>query len=283
MAVITDPNLLKTLKKVSEERLQKMYNKIVTTDYPTGNSFRDLTGMDFGYIHVDSYCGRSLKGDIYYKCTCNYCGFPTIMEGGCIRNPVNYTCGCFKYKHDYAYEKLYHEYQNIYDRCYNPNNRSYPKYGGRGIKMADIWLGPDGYKNFRKWAYENGYTEAHENGTSKEYISLDRIDNDGNYSPENCRWADVKLQSNNRSSCVFLLWNNYVFTVAIWVEISGISRSTLLHRLERGWSINESLRTPTHSIRGHDLFNLVIDSKYDKYNKYEEFKAKGILNTCTYP
>lgn len=283
MAVITDPELLKVLKKISEERLQKMYNKIITTDYPSSPNFRNLTGKDFGYIHVDSYCGRSLKGDIYYKCTCNYCGFPTIMESGCITSPRNKTCGCFKYKHNCAYERLYHEYQCIYDRCYNPNNRAYPKYGGRGIKMADIWLGPDGYKNFKKWSYENGYTEAHENGTATEWISVDRIDFDGDYSPENCRWANMKLQSNNRSTTRFILMDEHVFSIAVWCEIYDIRRKVFLGRIQSGWHFEEAFKTPLHSPRGTNMRKAEIPEKFKEYDKYEEFKAKDILDTCTYP
>ena len=163
------------------------------------------------------------------------------------------------------------------NRCHNPKYAYYHQYGGRGIKICDEWDNPDtGSTNFIHWALESGYEEG---------LTLDRIDNDGNYCPENCRWADDKLQSNNKNNCRYLLWHEYVFTIAIWVEICGIPRNTFLHRLERGWSIDESLRTPSGAWykRGQNMIDLVIDPKYDKYNKYEEFKAKGILDTCTYP
>ena len=277
MAVITDPNLLKILEKESEDRIYHIYNKIMTTEYPTDPRFLDLSGKDFGYIHVDSYCGKDEHGVKYFHCTCNYCGFPTIMTPASlnIKSDIK-TCGCYKYHHGDTYDRLNKIYFGMLRRCYNKESDEYYRYGGRGIKVCDEWLGPDGYHNFKKFALSTEYNED---------LTLDRIDNDGNYCPENCRWADDKLQSNNKNNCRYLLWHEYVFTIAIWVEICGIPRNTFLHRLERGWSIDESLRTPSGAWykRGQNMIDLVIDPKYDKYNKYEEFKAKGILDTCTYP
>ena len=282
MAVITDPEVLKVVGKWRDKENHRLFNKIIDTTYPTNWQFQDLSGNDYGYIHVDKYCGRDKNDNKFFYCTCNYCGFKTIMSSNSLKRDGIKTCGCFKYKHNGAYERLYHEYQCVYDRCYNPNNRAYNKYGARGIKIADVWLGPDGYPNFKRWAYSNGYSEEYEHDKSL-YFSLDREDNSLGYSPENCRIADMKLQSNNRSTTRFLWYKDYVFPIGIWCEIVDISRSTFLHRLERGWSLENALLTPTNTQCGENKIELIVPDNYQIYNKYEEFKNKGILETCIYP
>lgn len=188
---------------------------------------------------------------------------------------------------DDTYRRLNNIYFGILRRCYSKDSEEYPKYGGRGITVCDEWLGEHGYLNFRNWAYAHGYSEKNEYEASKdkEYVSVDRIDNDKGYSPENCRLADMKLQSNNRSTCRFIWYDKYVFTIQIWSEITNSSRDTLMHRLERGWTVEEALLTPNRAWykRGQDLIDLVIPEEYVQYNKYEEFKAKEILESCVYP
>ena len=95
----------------------------------------------------------------------------------------------YKHKNQHSYNNLYKRYIDMKGRCYNPNNYNYKHYGARGIKVCDEWLGKDGYKNFEKWALENGY---------KKELSLDKINNDGNYNPENCRWVNQRIQNINK-------------------------------------------------------------------------------------
>ena len=168
MAVITDPDLLKILEKESEDRIYHIYNKIMTTEYPTDPRFLDLSGQDFGYIHVDKYCGKDEHGMKYFHCTCNYCGFPTIMSNSALNFKSDIkTCGCYKYHHGDTYNRLNKIYFGMLHRCYNKESEEYYRYGGRGIKVCDEWLGPDGYLNFKKFALSTGYNEN---------LSLDRID-----------------------------------------------------------------------------------------------------------
>ena len=99
----------------------------------------------------------------------------------------------YKSKNQHSYDNLYKRYCDMKSRCYNKNKKNYKYYGGRGIKVCDEWLGKNGYNNFKKWALENGY---------KKELSLDKIDNNGNYSPNNCRWVNQRIQNINKRPSV---------------------------------------------------------------------------------
>jgi hypothetical protein len=105
-------------------------------------------------------------------------------------------------------------------RCNNPNAKCYERYGGRGIKICNEWYT---FEPFYKWALTTGY---------KEGLSIDRIDNNGNYEPNNCRWIDAKAQANNRRSSRFVTHNGETHTIAEWSNITGIKSSTLFERLK---------------------------------------------------
>ena len=94
---------------------------------------------------------------------------------------------------NYQCYAVYKRYCDMKSRCYNKNKKNYKYYGGRGIKVCDEWLGENGYNNFKKWALENGY---------KKELSIDKINNDGNYSPDNCRWVNQRIQNINKRPSV---------------------------------------------------------------------------------
>lgn len=111
-------------------------------------------------------------------------------------------------------------------RCHDPNHKAYKDYGGRGIIVCERWLGFDGFDN---------YIQDMGTKPSKDY-SVDRIDNDGPYSPENCRWATRKEQARNRRSNRLLLINGSQKSVAEWADVAGISQRTVRDRLDAGWA-----------------------------------------------
>ena len=125
---------------------------------------------------------------------------------------------------------------NMRKRCYKSNSNCYKNYGGRGITVCDEWNGKDGQKNFYKWAIENGY---------KKGMSIDRIDNNGNYTPENCRWATPKTQAYNRSTNSYITIHGKTQTVSEWADEIGISRGAMQNRLRYGWS-EDRLLEPTY-------------------------------------
>jgi TnpA family transposase len=113
-------------------------------------------------------------------------------------------------------------------RCGNKNNRWYKDYGGRGIKIYPEWT--DNYLTFRDWALSNGYADN---------LTIDRIDNNGNYEPSNCRWADKETQSSNQRRNIYLTYNNETKTVTQWAKEFGVSISTFRRWIKQGKSLDE--------------------------------------------
>lgn len=131
------------------------------------------------------------------------------------------------YKHGGKGTRLYGIWKKMRDRCYSPNNPKYYRYGGRGIVICDEW---SDFAVFREWALSNGYSDE---------LSIDRIDNDGNYEPTNCRWATAKEQANNRGQRVdaqIVTWNGETRSIKEWAAILGIKHKTLVERYRRGWT-----------------------------------------------
>lgn len=145
------------------------------------------------------------------------------------------SCGClFKEhpnntKHSGSGTRLYIIWKGIRQRCNNPNCKIFKNYGGRGIKLCDEW---NDFNNFKEWAMINGY---------KDNLSIDRIDVNGNYTPDNCRWVTNKIQANNKRNNRLLTLNGTTKTMSEWSEETGIKVSTIWERLNKGWSVERAL------------------------------------------
>mgnify|MGYP006976626162 CR=1 FL=1 len=132
-----------------------------------------------------------------------------------------------------SYTRVYHIWSGIKSRCCCPTCSIYCNYGGRGITICDEWKNsPD---SFCKWALENGYSDD---------LTIDRINNDGNYEPSNCRWATYKQQSRNRRNNHLLTLNEETKTIVEWSEIVGIKADTIWRRIRNGMSIEKALTMP---------------------------------------
>lgn len=130
----------------------------------------------------------------------------------------------------YYTKDWYPSYKGMMDRCYNKNVSNYPLYGGRGITVCDEWKN---IEEFEIWLKGTDYRKG---------LTLERIDVNGNYSPQNCRWATKKEQANNRRNTKYLTYNGTTHTISEWADITGINRSTLKNRVYRGWDVNKIFR-----------------------------------------
>ncbi|MDB1947668.1 hypothetical protein PMY35_07525 [Clostridium tertium] len=129
-----------------------------------------------------------------------------------------------KNKHGLAKKtKLYGRWVMMKQRCYNPNNKDYYNYGARGIQVCDEWR--NNYLSFHNWAYSNGYDDT---------LSIDRVNVDGNYEPDNCRWVDNNIQANNKVCTIFVEYRGINVTLTELSKLTDIKRETLEMRYIRG-------------------------------------------------
>lgn len=132
---------------------------------------------------------------------------------------------------------IYKRYIDIKTRCYNQKYKRFNDYGGRGIMMCDEWN--RNFNNFYDWSINNGFSPE---------LSIDRIDNNGNYCPSNCRWVDAKTQGNNRRTNIFISHNGETHTVAEWSDITGIPSNVIRKRyFVSGWDADRTLNESVHN------------------------------------
>lgn len=184
----------------------------------------DLTGQRFGRLLVLEKTDKRIKRGIVYKCLCD-CGNIYYAISSKLKRGGVKSCGClFKEKQHFACKQPIHRvWTDINTRCYNKNRNQYYLYGGRGIKVCDEWLGsnPKGFSSFYDWAMSNGYKEEYlENGRNK--WTLDRIDCDKDYSPENCRWITNKEQQSNKRVDKLFKYNGECKTIKEWFKIYNV-------------------------------------------------------------
>lgn len=135
-------------------------------------------------------------------------------------------------KHGMYGTRLYEIWRGIKKRCYLKTHIHYKNYGGRGIIMCDEWK--NDFKIFYDWSKNNGY---------KDKLTIDRINNNGNYCPENCRWITIKEQGLNKRTNVFLIYNGEKHTISEWSKIIKINAQTICERRKRGWSDEKIIET----------------------------------------
>ena len=194
--------------------------------------FKDLTGQKFGRLTVLERVENAKCGKVRWLCRCD-CGNEVIVNGSSLTSQNTKSCGCFHKElisqlvttHGMTRTKIYSVWCSIKDRCYNENCKNHPQYGGRGIKMCDRWK--DSFENF----YEDVSKMEHFNERG---YSLDRIDNNGDYCPENVRWADRKTQQRNTRANVKVEYEGVQMCLIEAAEKSGINYRTLQRRYYAG-------------------------------------------------
>lgn len=196
---------------------------------------KDYMNNKFGRLTVvgKKLVPKGTRHRVYWVCECECGGKVKVRTDSLTRGLVR-SCGCMKkeqdainltanHTHKLSGTRLYHTWTQMKMRCHNPNDNSYERYGGRGIKVCDEWR--NSFETFKTWALSNGYSDN---------LTIDRIDVNGNYSPDNCRWATIKEQSLNRRSNIKVPFNGTEVTLKELSELVDIHYSVLVGRYKRG-------------------------------------------------
>lgn len=204
------------------------------------SKIEDISGQKFGRLTAIKFAGINKAKQTLWECRCD-CGNTIIAHKQNLKNGHTKSCGC--YNIDVASERtkthgetklrIYTIWHDMLLRCYSKKHLSYDLYGGRGITVCKEWK--DSYEAFRDWAYNNGYAEN---------LSIDRKDVNGNYCPENCRWANNITQANNTRRNRMITINGETDTLANWCRKYNAPYGRVSSRLRLKWDILEALTTP---------------------------------------
>lgn len=203
------------------------------------NKIKDLTGQKFGRLTVIGMQPTETR-KTFWVCQCD-CGNMKVVRSDSLQCGAIRSYGCLKKEQDkknlvlgngrrkfsetgfkVGGTRLYSIWQNMKGRCYNEHDARYERYGGRGIEVCEEWRSD--FMKFHDWAVSHGYRDD---------LTIDRIDNDKNYCPENCRWATNKEQCNNRSTNIRIKIGNATKTLTEWCDIFQLDRSTIYARYKR--------------------------------------------------
>lgn len=211
----------------------------------TGERFGNLTVIERGEVTASPSGARRT----HWLCKCD-CGNYKEVVSLDLRKGHTQSCGCLHNKlfgeisrrtwttHAGSKDRLFSIWHDMNGRCKNKNHSQFKNYGGRGIKVCDRWA--NSYENFREDALNAGYDETAKRGE----CTIDRIDVNGDYAPNNVRWVSTKIQNNNTRRNHMITYKGKTQTLAQWAEEIGIKDSTLLERLRRGWSIENAIEKP---------------------------------------
>ena len=206
-----------------------------------------------GRLTVVEYVGAN-KGHSLWKCKCD-CGNETVTTTMHLRSNQTRSCGCLLKEyyenkpmsatektraanttHGCTHDRLFRIWTSMRSRCRNAKTPEYKWYGAKGVKVCKEW--DENYLAFKQWAYANGYDDT----AKMHYCSIDRIDPDGDYCPENCRWADIQTQASNKTNVRLIEYNGEKCSISEWARRYGIHPDTLRWRLKKlGWTIDKAL------------------------------------------
>ncbi len=203
--------------------------------------FKNLLGMSFGKLTVESFAGRLLhRGNrFHWNCICS-CGNRTCVGSAQLINGNTKSCGCFKKElpslmfktHGMGDSPEYGAWRNMKERCLNDKTRVFKWYGARGITVCPAWI-----DSFEVFLADMGMRPSAKH-------SIDRIDNNKGYSPENCRWVTRREQSVNRTTTIIIPFNGEERCISDWEFHLGVKKGAIGRRLSRKWSIERALTTP---------------------------------------
>lgn len=204
-----------------------------------GRPLKDMTNKRFGKVRVIRRASAYGETPVKWLCLCD-CGVEFATAGGELRGGRVKSCGCARIEsvkkalttHGMSGTRMFKIWSHMIERCTCKTHKQYEHYGGRGITVCDEWKK---FENFHEWATENGY---------KESLTIDRIDNDGNYKPSNCRWADNFTQQNNQRRTTRVEVNGVTMTLSEWALETGIKKTTLESRYYKGVRGSKFIEAP---------------------------------------
>lgn len=200
---------------------------------------KDETGNRYGRLTVLEYAGTNGHNALW-KCKCD-CGNECVKLGIQLRRQQTRSCGCIHKEQlsarnqrysVIAPRRLYQTWHGMIDRCEKRKSKYYCNYGGRGISVCEEW---HDFDSFASWALTHGYSDD---------LTIDRVDNDGNYCPENCKWSTKVEQENNKRTNRRVEIGGKTMNLGQWCETYGISPITVQSRLRYGWNIEDAIKTP---------------------------------------
>ena len=194
----------------------------------------DRTGQRYGMLTVESRAENIRTGIVAWNCICD-CGRRVVIRGNDLR--LRKSCGCHSgnYIHGLSKTRLHKIWDGMHTRCDNKNNERYPYYGGRGIYICEQW--DKDFKAFYDWSMNNGYSDD---------LTIDRINVNGPYSPDNCRWIPRGDQAKNTRKNLFFDIDGENMTLAEISRRYDIPYHRLYMRVKSGWDIQKAAKSPLH-------------------------------------
>lgn len=202
------------------------------------SKFIDITGNRYNHLTVIRRLDNASNGVAVWECLCD-CGNITQVRGTNLKSGAVKSCGCLRkttkptLRHNMSNTRLYRKWASIKSRCKDPNNKDY---GQRGIKMCEEWA--TSFEAFMEWAVSNGYSDD---------LTIERIDVNGDYCPENCTWIPWEKQQGNRRICRAIEHNGKTQNLAEWCRELGLSYSAIHNRIYKlGWSFERAISESVH-------------------------------------
>lgn len=199
----------------------------------------DLTGKRFNHLVVIERANNSPRGSTMWRCVCD-CGNEKLVRRDNLVYGAVKSCGCLTHRpaynrtHNKSKSKLYRKWVSMKRRCYDITSAGYKNYGGRGIEVCDEWK--ESFESFYDWAMKTRQDDT---------LTLERVDVNGNYCPENCTWITKAEQSNNRTSCIMITYNGKTQNLMQWCKELNLDYKRTYNRMFKShWSFDKAISTP---------------------------------------
>ena len=233
----------------------------------------NLINKKYGKLTILQEADKDIYGHKMVLCRCD-CGKEIITIYSAVLNGRAKSCGCLRKETKYGgnrqkHPRIYKIWHSMRDRCERQKNTAFQHYGGRGISVCDEWSRkPDGFENFCNWAINNGYSDD---------LTIDRIDVNKGYFPDNCRWVSYRTQANNKTNTIRVEYNGVVKPLSEWVETLNMEYSLVVSRLKAGWSVKEAFEKEPDREK-HKIHYLSLNGETHSISEWS--RITGLSRSC---